>query len=595
MLKKRQFTPKRPTSHVHESAHVCTRAHVPTPAHTQPALPHTLPQGVDAISAGDRAGLGAGLPALLCPGDLLQKPFLRRRACGLAARGIRAAGQDQPGTLGAPSGARCQADPMLGAREGSGLSGLRDACREGETQAQPPVGHGSPGGEGQATFFAGAGILSSDFPCSSARGRGWPRREGAAGRGGQRAGGCPGIRGSRPCGLAWLCTGPGLPTSRLAHPSHRPSCHCLVPTRALLSHMGLGGTLKIAWRLRPTRKLLLGWDRASSQGASLLGPEELRTWPGEARLLGTRPWTLKLTPPSLGLGLQFLHLMPPASSAPPSAPGPRSGVRVPPHGLQMWVPLIQNDQASQREITAGGLQEPRPHQGAGPPKHQACGLPPREKQLPGQHLSGTMAVHRDQVKRQWPLEVVLYEQIRMRGLSSELPPQNQGTDPRGSGLTPHLPRGPQSKLSQLDVQPRPLQCQRPLRRGPSCPRSHLSARAAATRCSSARGDLRPQGKEPTVWGRATSSISGKKKQEIRALAGPAQPPSQPTGSRASSGLGETTLSYPGLTRGAPKPGCLTGAQCHPERGQLQVRDKLRSHLQSCPQAQQPPEEESARG
>lgn len=109
-----------------------------------------------------------------------------------------------------------------------------EACRVGETRASPVDLRAAQGGEGQATFFVDAGILTSDFPCS-AGGRSpeqpaseWggqraqaagprmpavrgPRREGSAGR----AGPCPWAQ------AAGLGCQPSVP--QLSHPSAGPA------------------------------------------------------------------------------------------------------------------------------------------------------------------------------------------------------------------------------------------------------------------------------------------------------------------------------------------------------------------------------------
>lgn len=90
------------------------------------------------------------------------------------------------------------------------------------------------GGEGQATFFVDAGILTSDFPCSA---WGWglaDRREQRGGAGGGPAlSGMSVARGSRQAGPV-PAPGPRLPEVG------RPLCKVLIPARPAESHVGAG-------------------------------------------------------------------------------------------------------------------------------------------------------------------------------------------------------------------------------------------------------------------------------------------------------------------------------------------------------------------
>ena len=201
-------------------------------------------------------GQEGGLSAPLQPGDLLQKPFPSQTARPSSrTQELGFWGQDPPETprrlLGRPAPGRDHQRPWgqgcpggQGGVRGGGPPGLLEACREGGLSPGPPgAPRSSTGGEGQVTFFAEAGILTSDFPCS-AWGRSWQCRAGTAGGAG-RAGArrLPGTQSSRPkgsTGPSLTVPGPGLPTlGCLAHPSHRPACDFLIPAGALLSHTGL--------------------------------------------------------------------------------------------------------------------------------------------------------------------------------------------------------------------------------------------------------------------------------------------------------------------------------------------------------------------
>lgn len=170
----------------------------------------------------------------------------------VAHRNWAAGGRTSLRHPGGNSGTQCQAEITRGqgcpggrgGLRGGGPPGLLEACREGGLRPGPRgAPRSSTGGEGQVMFFAEAGILTSDFPCS-AWGRSWQCWVGTAGGAG-RAGAwrLPGTQSSRPEGSAGpslTVPGPGLPTlGCLAHPGHRPACDFLIPAGALLSHTGL--------------------------------------------------------------------------------------------------------------------------------------------------------------------------------------------------------------------------------------------------------------------------------------------------------------------------------------------------------------------
>lgn len=206
-----------------------------------------------------------------------------------------------------------------------------EACRVGETRASPVDLRAAQGGEGQATFFVDAGILTSDFPCS-AGGRSPEQRASELGRASSPGCRSQDARGQRPTagGLRWPCRavplGPGCRGLAVSHPSH----NFLIPARGLLSHVAAGlGTLKIA---AAGPELLLGWDRAPPPGHPPSSPS-----PGKNKELGwgrgavgAQPDRLSRSLPLGGprAGVPLPHFLPPCPllpllpTAPAGAPGP---------------------------------------------------------------------------------------------------------------------------------------------------------------------------------------------------------------------------------------------------------------------------------
>lgn len=115
--------------------------------------------------------------------------------------------------------------------KGDGPQGAWKLAGRGRPEPAPLDLHAAQGGEGQATFFVDAGILTSDFPCS-AWGRGPEQRAGRAESPGCPVPGCrrPEAQGGR-APLAWPVHAPGprLPelgcqpsVLQLSHPSSGP-------------------------------------------------------------------------------------------------------------------------------------------------------------------------------------------------------------------------------------------------------------------------------------------------------------------------------------------------------------------------------------
>lgn len=133
-----------------------------------------------------------------------------------------------------------------GREKGDGPQGAWKLAGRGRPEPAPLDLHAAQGGEGQATFFVDAGILTSDFPCSawgrSPAQRAWAGREPRlpcprmpAARGPRREGSA---------GLAWPC-----PWAQAAGAWMSAICPTTFSSQlwALLSHVGAGlGTLKIA-------------------------------------------------------------------------------------------------------------------------------------------------------------------------------------------------------------------------------------------------------------------------------------------------------------------------------------------------------------